>query len=59
VDVIRTLQGSIDRDAAAARRHGNNTVRLDVQLFLMTCAVLPVNDDVRGREPPIDLALVD
>ena len=51
MDVVGTLQRAVQRDAAMLR-HRDDAVRLDVELLLMTGAVLALDDDVRLRPFP-------
>ena len=46
MNVVRALQRSVQRDAAVLRNR-HDAVRLDVELFLMTGAVLALDDHVR------------
>jgi hypothetical protein len=61
VHVVRTLHRAVERDACTAASgasgYGNDAVGLDVELLLMTHAVLAGDDDVGGREALVEAPL--
>jgi hypothetical protein len=60
VDVVRALHRAVHGDAAAVFcGHGDDAVRLDVQLFLRANAVFAFDDVIRLRESLLEIALVD
>ena len=58
--IVRTLQRAVHRHPASVIvGHRDHAVRLDVQLFLMTEAILPLDHQIGRRQSGIDVALVD
>ena len=58
VHVERTLDRAVDGDAAVFG-HGDDAVRLDVDVLLMSGAVRAFDDDVGARERGVDVAFLD
>ncbi len=58
MDVVGTLQRTVQRDATVLR-HRDNAVRLDVQLLLMSGAVLALDDHVRLSQTLLEGPFVD
>ena len=58
VDVVRTLHRPVHRHAAVFG-HGDDAVRLDIELFLMTCPVFAFDDDVRFAKTLVDPSFVN
>ena len=57
-DIEGTLNGAVNGDAALLR-NGDDTIRLDVDVLLMSRAVGAFDDHVRGREAGVEVPLVD
>ena len=58
VHVVRTLQRPVNGHPALVR-HGDDAIRLDVQLFLMPGSILALDDDGGVGEASLDRALGD
>ena len=64
VHVVRALHRSVHGDPVdvvrhAVARHGDDAVRLDVELLLVPDPVLALDDDVGEREAVVDVPLLD
>ena len=59
VDVVRALQRAVNGHAAVVGRDGDDRVVLDVELFLVTDAVLALEHEVGGGESGVRVALGD